>query len=131
MAALRRLVNYNHTDEQRDYEEQDDNGRQSHIFTDIVVLARMLARVDASEVLERSVMVHGIQTEEQWRDLERELGLALYGLGRWKEWAAGDPKLLTDRYDLDAAITWARARGLTYEVETNVRYTPGQNEGGQ
>jgi len=79
------------------------------------------------EVIERTVMLHGVQTEEQWRDLEQALGLERYGLGRWKQWAAGEPKLLSDSkspwaYDLDAAIAWARNRGLVYEVETNVRY---------
>lgn len=72
----------------------------------------------------RSLMIEGITTEAMWRDLERALGLPRYRLGRFKEWAAGDPKLLTAKYDLDAAARWAQSNGLPYEDERLLRYDP-------
>lgn len=76
------------------------------------------------EIVERSVRIEGLFTLAMWQDLERALGLPPRRLGRFKEWAAGLPKYLSDEYDLDAAIRWARREGLTYVEERHTRYAP-------
>lgn len=70
----------------------------------------------------RTVSIEGITKESAWRDLGRALGLGPYGLGRWKEWAAGQRKVLSSRYDLDAAVAWARRNCLAHEDERTARY---------
>jgi hypothetical protein len=44
-AALASLVQYSYEDEHQDYEEQDEHGRENHIFVDI---ARLSAWLDAN-----------------------------------------------------------------------------------
>lgn len=75
----------------------------------------------AGHLVDRSVAIEGIITEAMWRDLEAALGLARFELGRFKQWAADQPKHLSDHYDLDAAVAWARRKGLTYQDERTVR----------
>lgn len=42
VAALRRVIDYNWADEQRDYAEQDDDGRAHHVFRDLSRLSRLV-----------------------------------------------------------------------------------------
>ena len=81
----------------------------------------------ADSLVDRSVAIEGISTQQQWRDLETALGLPPGDLGRFKPWAADQPKNLSGKlpggrvYDLDAAVTWARQHSLAYEDEQRVR----------
>jgi hypothetical protein len=73
-------------------------------------------------LVDRSVAIEGITTEAQWHDLETALGLSRGHLGRFKPWAADRPKILDGRrYDLDAAVAWARLHGLAFQDEKCVR----------
>jgi len=73
----------------------------------------------ADRVVERTVTIEGITTEDMWLDLQ----LALHAeLGRFKPWAAGQPVTLSaDRCNLDAALAWARRHGLACEDQQRVR----------
>ncbi|MEV0135758.1 hypothetical protein AB0H83_45860 [Dactylosporangium sp. NPDC050688] len=72
---------------------------------------------------ERWIAIEAITTEAMWRDLEHALGLRLHELGRFKQWWDG-ARMLDGKYDLDAAIAWARRHRLPYEEARTVRYTP-------
>lgn len=64
-----------------------------------------------------------VHTEELWRELETAAGLSRFELGRFKEWAALDPRHFdSGRYDLDAMIGWAHAHGIPYTEERAVHY---------
>jgi hypothetical protein len=83
-------------------------------------------RVDpAGQLMERSVSIEGIATAAMWQELEAALGLDRHKLGRFKPWTVASPKYLSDSYDLDAAVAWARQCGLTYEDERRVRVPAG------
>jgi hypothetical protein len=76
------------------------------------------------QLVRRSVSIEGITTEALWRDLETALGLRRGDLGWFKGWAADRAKIVSDRYDLDAAAAWAQQNGLPYEDEQCVRVVP-------
>ncbi|MGA5820032.1 hypothetical protein ACPC54_19470 [Kitasatospora sp. NPDC094028] len=42
--SIRAVVDYNWAKEQRDYEEQDEDGRRGHVFTSLVTLDAFLCR---------------------------------------------------------------------------------------
>ena len=79
----------------------------------------------AGQLTERQVSIEGITNTALWQDLAAALGLDPCELGRFKPWAADAPKHLSDRYDLDAAVAWARRHGLTYEDQRRVRVVAG------
>ena len=84
----------------------------------------------ADKVVDRSVAIEGITTEAQWHNLQLAVGLNPGDLGRFKHWAGDRPKILSGelpdgrRYDLDAAVAWARGHGLACEAEQRVRADP-------
>ncbi len=80
----------------------------------------------ADRLTERSVAIEGITTKAQWHDLETALGLNPGELGYVRPWEADRAEFsgrLLDgrRYDLDAAVAWARLHGLAYEDKQCVR----------
>lgn len=122
--AIRDVVEYNWPHELADYREQDDEGRQRHVFRSLVVLASWLDEVcddttaNGAET-ERNLTLW-VHTEELWRDLEATAGLAL---GRFKEWnSLGPAHFSADRFDLDLMIAWARAHGVPHTEERAVHY---------
>jgi hypothetical protein len=75
------------------------------------------------QLTDRDVRVYGL-TEAQFRELETAIGLPRYGLGRFKEWSAPRGVDLSARYDLDAAIRYARRTGLAYRETREVHHRP-------
>jgi hypothetical protein len=75
-----------------------------------------------SVLVDRSVTLW-VHTEELWQSLEAATGMPRCGLGRFKTWAALDPKVFGGgTYDLDAMIRWAREQGVPYTEERAVHY---------
>jgi hypothetical protein len=72
---------------------------------------------------DREVCIYGL-TEAQYRELEAAMGLPRYALGRYKQWSAPDGVYLGSRYDLDAAIGYARRTGLRYSETREVYHAP-------
>ncbi|MBM0201825.1 hypothetical protein JNW90_00980 [Micromonospora sp. STR1s_5] len=75
------------------------------------------------QVVERSVMIHGVTTEEQFRALEAHLGHSHGWMGRFKGGHSGIHLDQRD-HDLNAAINWALAQGLTVEQTRTTRLVP-------
>ncbi|MCX5070911.1 hypothetical protein OOJ91_34245 [Micromonospora lupini] len=75
------------------------------------------------QVVERSLMIHGITTEEQFRALETHLGHSHGWMGRFK---GGHSGILLDQVDndLNLAISWALTNGLTVEQTRTTRLIP-------
>ena len=72
---------------------------------------------------DREVCIYGL-TEAQYRELEAAMGLPRHALGRYKQWSAPDGVYLSSRYNLDAAIGYARHTGLRYSETRKVYHNP-------
>ncbi|MEV4199382.1 hypothetical protein [Micromonospora globbae] len=79
---------------------------------------------DDGRLTDREVCIYGL-TEAQYRELEAAMGLPRHALGRYKQWSAPDGVYLGSRYDLDAAIGYARRTGLRYSETREVHHAPG------
>lgn len=75
------------------------------------------------QLTERALLIHGVTTEEQFRALEAHLGHSHGWMGRFKGGHSGIHLDHRD-HDLDAAIAWALAQGLTVEQTRTTLLTP-------